>query len=107
MRISDWSSDVCSSDLSTGMFDKASSAWVRPSSQKARAKATNRPSCVRFQKRRKNRPATRKPIVSAPDRKCNNISASLIQIPDEAEKQDADRAERGPQSPEFDRNSDV
>src|SRR4051812_29124802 len=77
------------------MLASASSACVRPSSQNANAKVRNRESCVRFQKRRKNRPATRNPKVTAPERNSNRIIFSLcLQIPDESEQQDGHRGER-------------
>src|SRR5690242_13188272 len=71
------------------MSVKTSSARSRPSSQKASAKATKRGSRVRFQKPRKNRPATRNPIVTAPERKSINTE-SILPIPDEAEQQHTD-----------------
>src|SRR5262245_59349821 len=79
------------------MSVKVSRHCIRPSSQKASAKAMNRPSRVRVQKRRKKRPATRNPITIAPERKSNSI-ALLLFVPDESEQQHADRAQRKQQS---------
>src|SRR6478736_968760 len=76
------------------MSVKASHAWPTPSSEKASPKAMNRLSRVRFQKRRKNRPAIRKPMVIAPERKLSSIGALLLKVPDEAEQQHANGAER-------------
>src|SRR5688572_30016971 len=71
----------------------ASSACAVPSSQKARAKEAKSGSRVRFQKRRNIRPATRKPMVIAPERKLNSIS--VLPVPEEAEQQHADGGQRG------------
>src|SRR5438128_12559015 len=68
-----------------------SRAWARPSSQNAMAKLAKSDSPVRLQKRRNSRPATRKPIAIAPDRKLNSIS--VLPVPDEAVEQHADRGE--------------
>src|SRR5690349_9152111 len=74
------------------MSVNASRPWLSPSSQKAKAKARNRPSLVSRQKRRKNRPARMKPIVIAPARKSSRVIASiLLAVPNEAEQQQSDR----------------
>src|SRR3569833_2138076 len=65
-----------------------------PSKVKARLKAMNKLSRVRFQKRRKNSPAMRKPMVIAPARKLSSISALLLKVPNESEQKNADGTER-------------
>lgn len=70
--------------------------WFAASSQNAAENAANRRSRVRAQKRRKNSPATRNPIVITPDRNSNIASLrALLGFPDEAEQQHSYGGYRG------------
>src|SRR5690348_9988286 len=66
-----------------------------PISTKASAKARNNVSCVRRQKRRKNRAQTKNPSATAPERKSYNVTKSrILDFPDETPNEKHDRRKR-------------
>src|SRR5689334_12103368 len=87
------------------MLASAMIVCPRPSRPKAIPNARNSESRVRFQKRRKNSPQTKKPRATAPDRKSYSVIASLLRhVPDESPDQRGDRrkGEQQPAQPQVD-----